>query len=120
MTTITTHPLVEAIGRALAGGDRSSLADLYAPDATYVSVGGAHPPARPLRLEGAAIGDYLRGIPQEIRMSLEDHLVGSDGRIAFHTVCRFRGGGRSITAHLVTLDGAARIARDEAVEAADE
>jgi hypothetical protein len=119
-TTTTTHPLIETIGRALSSGDRNALAELYAPDSLYVSAGGSHPPAEPLRLEGEAVGEYLRGIPQEVQMSLEDHLIGNDGRIVFHTVCRFPAGGRAISAHLVTLDGAGRIARHESVESVDE
>lgn len=116
--TATTHPLVERIADALASGDRAALAGLYAPDARYSSVGGAHPPAAPLRLRGAAIGEYVAGIPAEIRMTLDDALV-ADGRIAFTTTCDFPGGGRAVTAHLLTLDEAGRIAVHRAVEAVD-
>ncbi|MEW6583874.1 MAG: nuclear transport factor 2 family protein [Actinomycetota bacterium] len=119
-TAAVTHPLVAAIADALDRGDRAALAALYAADATYSTVGGAHPPADPMRLHGAEVGEYLRGIPQEIRICLEDHLVGADGRVAFRTTCRFPEGGRAVTAHLVALDGDGRIATHDCVEAVDQ
>lgn len=122
MTTATAtaaHPLLAAIGSALESGDRDALAALYAPGATYTSLGGAHPPADPMRLEGAAVGAYLRAIPRDVAISLEDHLLGADGRIAFRTLCRFPDGGRAISVHVVALDGDGLIAAHDCVEATD-
>jgi ketosteroid isomerase-like protein len=120
MTTATLHPLVDAITHALESGDRDELASLYAPDAVFVSVGGSHPPAHPARYEGAdAIGEYIRGIPTEIRVSVEDHLVGTDGRLALRLLCRLPDGGSVITALVITTDDRGRVVRHEAVEAVD-
>lgn len=114
-----THPLVSAIASALDAGDRDALAALYAADAVYRSLGPAHPPAAPLVLEGAAARDYVRSIPAEIRMSMRDHMVGTDGRVAFRTRCDFPGGGAAVTFHLLELDDAGRIRLHESVEVQD-
>jgi ketosteroid isomerase-like protein len=118
-TATAAHPLLDRIARVLEAGDRAALAALYAPDAEYVAVTGSHPPAAPLRLRGAEVAAYVSGIPVEIAMTLDDALVGADGRLAFATTCRFPSGGRAVTAHLLTLDEAGRIALHRSVEAAD-
>lgn len=119
MTITISHPVLERIARALESGDRAALASLYAPAATYTSVGGSHPPASPLSLSGSDIGDYLRGIPIEIRIELDDSLVGTDGRISMTTSCRFPAGGTAVTAHLIELDGESRIVSHRCIEVVD-
>ena len=120
MTTAThTHPLVATIAEALDAGDRDALAALFAPDPTYLSVGGANPPSAPLLLRGDAVREYVRGIPATIRMTLEDHIVGADGRVWVRTLCVFPEGGSAVSSHIVTLDDEGRIATQQCVEAVD-
>lgn len=118
MTAAALHPVIERIAAALRDGDRAALAALYAPDAEYLAWSGSHPPAAPLRLTGPDVAAYVAGIPAEIRMTLDEGFA-VEGRAAFLSSCRLPGGGRAVTAHMLDLDAAGRIARHLSVESAD-
>ena len=117
MTTAIGHPVLDRIARALERGDRDALAALYAPNARYTSIDGSHPPAAPMRLSGTEVGDYIRTIPTEIRMVLDDTIVGTDGRLCLTTTCRFPDGASAVSAHVMELDGEGRIVDHRCVEA---
>jgi ketosteroid isomerase-like protein len=117
MTTTAAHPLIEAVGRALDAGDPAGLADLYAPDAVWLAVDAANPPGSPRRLTGPELRARVRGIPPDVEMSLEDAMVGADGRVSMFTLCRFPDGTAALAAHVFTLDDDGRIVSHRSVEA---
>ena len=117
MTTATDHPVLNSISRALDSGDRDALAALYAPNVQYTSIDSSHPPSAPLRLSGAEVADYIGSIPTEIRMVLDDSMVGIDGRLALTTTCRFPDGASAVSAHVMELDAEGRIVDHRCVEA---
>jgi hypothetical protein len=118
MTTTATHPLIDAIGRVLDAGDRAGMAGLYAPGAVWLAVDDANPPGAPRRLTGPGLREHLLAIPPEVEMSLEDALVGADGRLCVWTLCQFPDGGAALTAHVFRLDDEGRIVSQRSVEAA--
>ena len=117
MTTAIGHPVLDRISRALERGDREALAALYAPDARYTSIDGSHPPSAPLQLAGTEVTDYIGSIPTEIRMVLDDSIVGTDGRLALTTTCHFPDGASAVSAHVMELDSDGRIVDHRCVEA---
>ena len=123
MTTTAPAPartLVETITQALADRDAAALAACYAPDATFLLVNAANPPGSPVRLAGrSAIHEYVAAIPAGIVMSVEDSLVGTDGRVVLSTTCRFPEGGQACDVMLLTLDADGLIADHQMIEVAD-
>jgi ketosteroid isomerase-like protein len=120
MTTSTTRIDVDGLGRALERRDLDELASLYAERAELEVANPAHPPSEALRLQGrGAIIDYARAIPSDVTITLEDAVVGVDGRVVAHSVCRHSDGRIVCSAWLLEGDAEGRIVVQKGIEAWD-
>jgi hypothetical protein len=94
---------------------------MYADDARFHVASPAHPPADDFQLRGRdAIADYLRETPPDVTISLDDAVVGVDGRVVAHTICRHLDGRVICSAWLLETGADGRIVVQKGVEAWDE
>jgi ketosteroid isomerase-like protein len=85
-----------AYARALEAKDADALLAFYAEDAVWVEYKPGAPPSAPAVMRGrAAIGDLVRGIDDDITLTVSHAVVGED-RIAFRVTVGLAGGRRDI------------------------
>jgi ketosteroid isomerase-like protein len=121
MTTTAPRIDLDALARALAERDLDALGSLYAEDVEFHVSNPSHPPAEAFGVRGRdEVVAYLRGVPPDLTITLEDAVVGVDGRVVAHTVCRYPDGKVVCSAWLLEPDVRGAIVLQKGIEAWDE